>query len=411
MGKALEAEIRKWLGEAYLFEPTLSFDEAYQSDFKDGDKKAQLVLDIFREEVPDASLRGSFIYISVGGADGQECEYALRNSELSKGIILEYSMDGAAAARKRAENLMYLDPPKQMMVFEGDATQKLKDALPYLHNMRIKEGLSGILVSCQGILHELPYRSHDFQMSTFFGQLFDQWENIVFVAKEPCAPDTWPTIVQLKIPSLPGKVLEGFAQHVAAHLKIDGKITAVTDEYVEMPSRLAGETLFKVLYYSGSERANYEMQESLTSFDPETYRTFLAKTLDPLSCNVVRSISKRLKERYRKLKVHVRPPESNMPLFTPNLHALVTASKIKTQQEMEANPNMKVNSCTGEKTENLFQSSHTVAYQHIESDELTAQKINLTNSDGNSMPARQKISIGKISGGEVTISNIKMSRN
>ena len=316
----LEEKIRTTLTSAYSVKRLNDAD--YQGSFENAGKdKAESVLQKF-SEIPIVH-QSRYAYVSIGGADGSEIEWALSRSPITKGVLIEYGTYAAASARRRSDYLK--QNGKSLVVFEGDAMQKLGEVLHQLNEWKQAGDIDGIVVSAQSILHELPYRSPGFNSNVFFGQLFNGWPNVFFCCREPCCPQGWPKVVQLRLKDVTGDTLAAMARHVKAHLKFDGSITSVVNDFVEMPSDLALEVLFKVLYLGST--FTYEMDERLTAFDPEKVSKVLERYLGPNSVQVEYTVSNHFRQEYQRAVDLVVDADNHDSLRMPNSFARITAAK------------------------------------------------------------------------------------
>jgi len=318
----LDDNIRSALGTVY-FDRRLN-DADYQASFKSaGMEKAESVLQRFSEVPRESQCR--YAYLSIGGADGSEIEWAMKRSSINKGLLLEYGTAAAASARKRISNLAKAG--KTLLVIEGDAVQKLSEVSEALNAWKQAGYIDGIVVSAQSVLHELPYRSAGFSLSVFLGQLFKGWDNIFFYCREPCGPQGWPEVVQLRLKNVTGDALAGMARHIKAHLNFDGDVHSITDDFVEMPSNLALETLFKVLYLDST--FTYEMGEKLTAFDPEHVGKVLERYIGSNSVQIEYTVSDHFKREYQRTVDSVVDIQKQISLRMPNSFVRITASKRK----------------------------------------------------------------------------------
>jgi tetratricopeptide (TPR) repeat protein len=316
----LERKVRATLSSAY-FVKRLN-DTTYQASFENAGKdKAESVLQKFSELSQEHQAR--YAYVSIGGADGSEIAWAMNNSPISKGVLLEYGTDAAASARKRISHLM--EKNKTLVVLEGDAMQKLGELSQKLNDWKQAGDIDGILVSAQSVLHELPYRSPGFNANVFFGHLFKGWDNVFFCCREPCGPQGWPKIVQLKLKDVSGDTLAAMAQHVKAHLGFSGDVHSIANDYVEMPSDLALEVLFKVLYLDNTFA--YEMGERLTAFDPERVSKILERYLGANSVQIEYTMSGHFKQAYQREVDLAVDADTQSPLRMPNSFARITAAR------------------------------------------------------------------------------------
>ena len=97
--------------------------QEYNDTFRDGDKKAREVLKYLKQVKANPARLG---YISIGGADGSEIEYVLKNSGIEHGILLEYDRNYCNEVRKKGI--------EGLEIFEGDAwnnRQEVSELIKY----------------------------------------------------------------------------------------------------------------------------------------------------------------------------------------------------------------------------------------------------------------------------------------
>lgn len=265
----LAEKIRAHLKAYYLPEGILSLEEEdteYQANF-DGVPKAKRVLEYLSTacDFPPEKLA----YVSIGGADGSELAFVLENSRLRYGILVEFSDCGAAMARKHRDALS--TKGKELVVLQGDAMQRLEGCADKLREWKRVGFVDGVVLSMQSVVHELPYRSPGFDINVLLGRIFEPFDLRIFHSREPAKPMGWPSPVHLRIQGIPGHVLWAISSHINDVFGFSDRVENLADNYVQMSSDLAVETLFKILYCSDSERYRYEMGERLTAFDPQNF--------------------------------------------------------------------------------------------------------------------------------------------
>jgi len=301
----LNDKIRSALSEHYLPDSVLppeKTDADYQTSFY-GIPKAKEILD-FLATHNNLSL-DRIAYVSIGGADGSEIIYSMKNSPIRHGILLECSDFGASEARKNIDNLSAIE--KKLVVFQGDAMQRLNDCSKQLAIWKQNGLINGVILSVQSVLHELPYRSPNFDINVLLGQIFEPFQLRLFYSREPAKPTGWPNIIHIRIPEIPGQVLSAIARQVNDVLGFSAKVDNIADGFVQMPIDLAVETLFKILYCEDSERFRYEMDERLTAFDPIELSSILRNFIKPQE-NVESQylISDSFRSRYKSYRVEAR---------------------------------------------------------------------------------------------------------
>ncbi|HYN08689.1 MAG TPA: hypothetical protein VES67_15005 [Vicinamibacterales bacterium] len=315
--RSLEEALRDALESFFLADRGTLQAETYQTIFiGKGARKGREIADDLTKRVSADEL-AQYLYFSVGGADGSEAAWILENTPIAYAVMVDYSQAACDLARVKSQSIS-ASLGKSFKTICGDATQRLGEALAFSRDWRTRGCVSGIVVSAQSVLHELPFRSPGFKMSTYFGQIFAGWANAFLYCREPCQPQNWPSPVQMKLRDLSGGTLAGVARLIKSQLSgFAGSITEVPDDYVEMDAALALETLFKVLYFLDSD-FEYEMGERLTSFEPEVVRNQLQMYLGPNSVRVDYIMSDHFEREYRRLVVGVRDPATGQELGMPN---------------------------------------------------------------------------------------------
>lgn len=242
--------------------------------------------------------------VSVGGADGTEISYILRNSKMRYGILLEKdpaAFDYATLKRGELANLA-----KTLVLFPGDAKETIKSCNKRLQQWKAEKLIDGVAYSINATLHELPSRGpQKFDLRSFMYQVVGTWSPFLIVMREPCSAKDWPSNVELMCPYLPQRTLELLATSVADKLKmrVPAKIKVMSDEYVQVPARLAVEVLFKLFYIKDYE---YEVQESVTSIPSQKLREALNETLKKGKLETAYSNSPSFDKLYDQYEIHCR---------------------------------------------------------------------------------------------------------
>src|SRR5678815_1849789 len=147
--------------------------ESYQATFEgEGTRKTEFIVDDLKRLERDRHLElSSAVAVSVGGADGSDLDSVLIGTPIREGFLIEYSDEGAEAARKRAEKLR--THGKTLSVMQGDATMRKKDLIPKLRELK-QQGYTTLVLIFLGVLHELPKRStQQYDLKSYVGTLCD----------------------------------------------------------------------------------------------------------------------------------------------------------------------------------------------------------------------------------------------
>ena len=148
-----------------------SFDvNRYIQDFRPSAKgKAEAVVSLLNEhKSPLFGLRP--IFVSIGGGDGEELDYLLRNTTASTGVLVEMTRELAEIARDRKTSL---PQGKRIVVFEGDAKEKIDAAMEFAHQIVLRGEADYVAATCHAVIHELFDRGKAaFDPVSFFATIF-----------------------------------------------------------------------------------------------------------------------------------------------------------------------------------------------------------------------------------------------
>lgn len=261
----LAARVQMLLGLRTREQPLKPLRAKYHAAFdRSGEEKAKDIINVLsHKEKLDLS---TCAYLSIGGSTGSEIDYIFRNTPIRHGVLLEQDNDACRIAQERADALKK-DLKKTFTVVVGDAFQQIEECRrEYLEVLRTEGKISGLVASVQSLLHELPYRSPGFDLDPFLGHICWDWEPLVLISREPCAPSDWPERVKLRVPGLTSKELQSVANDIAAYLKFPSKAAQSGPNAVALSAGLAVETLMKLFYI---EDYLHEIQEQTTSINPQ----------------------------------------------------------------------------------------------------------------------------------------------
>ncbi|MBN1617909.1 tetratricopeptide repeat protein [Candidatus Dojkabacteria bacterium] len=201
--------------------------------------------------------------ISLGGADGSEIEYILKNSNISKGVMIELDDDLASLAKNKIQNIQ--KSGKELKVFTGDIGNKIAPALKQIEEWRSNNNISSLIVSIHALLHELPNRGEKTEdIEGILARFIHKDYPVQFVVREPCAPRDLPSTVYLKANCNP-KLLSQLSLKIKnTHPYVfPGSPPVPFNDSVRMSSRLAVETIVKIFYLNSFA---YELEEVVTFF-------------------------------------------------------------------------------------------------------------------------------------------------
>src|ERR1700722_18590999 len=228
-------------------EGTGQFDlEKYIAAFQpSAQEKAKAVLNAlgdnanFKSRIP--------VFVSVGGGDGEELDYLLRNSAATAGILLEMKAEWANRARGRKT-----PEGKGLFVIESAAQTAIGEAIQTAI-AAIKSGRgSALVVTCHAVLHELFDRGKAaFDPVGFFGTIFgDETVPTWLTYREPGAPEKWPPAVFISAHCAPGSLIElsaAIGKRHAGLAQLEPKAQRIGDA-VRVHRDMAMEILAKLFY-------------------------------------------------------------------------------------------------------------------------------------------------------------------
>jgi len=252
--------------------PSFDLSEYIQEFRGSARQKAQAVLDLLNDSnFPFAGLRP--VFVSIGGGDGEEVDYLLRNTGAAKGVLVEMGHQLAAIARERNGSL---PEGKTIEVFEGDAKDRIGAAVDFAHEVVSKGEAHYVAVTCHAVIHELFDRGRDeFDPLAFFATIFSdvtvpKW----FTYREPGVPEKWPVAVLLAADCSPQSLLD-LAEAIRERHQMLRELSPppqIVGDCVRLHRTLAMEVLAKLFYLPDLA---HEIEERSTSVD----HTILTNTL------------------------------------------------------------------------------------------------------------------------------------
>lgn len=308
---------------------------AYHESFKQsGIEKAKWI-------IQDLNTRGlnlnRFAYFSVGGSIGAEINFILANTDIERGLLLEYDSSATDLARSDFYESS-LKNKKVLEIVTGDATQKIEECKKKLIGWRNDGYIDGLVCSIQAVLHELPYRSPKFELNHFIGEIVWDWDPFLMYCREPCCPIGLPEIVKLYIPDFNSEDLEVFANDIKVRLSFDGDVRRSGKNHITLPGDLCIEVLHKYFY---PEDYLYEIQEKLTTYKPEDLIRVIESQINIK--NVVSRISlnsKSFEQLFRDLKIEITDLKGvyiPMPASFIGLIAVKNTGLLKDNQVIDSN--------------------------------------------------------------------------
>lgn len=330
---SLANHVRHLLQHAYDNPSDHQATESYQSTFEgEGVRKTEFIV----EELQRCERDGLFkiencVAVSVGGADGSDLDALLSHTAINTAFLIEYSDDGAQAARDRAA--AWRSKGKSLSVLQGDATMRKQDLINALR-LLVPQGYTTLVLTFLAVLHELPRRSTEkYDLRSYLGTLSDVFPNNSIFISEPCTPLNWPKLVEIKIADLDTELLYRWSLYIKRSLWDNEQHpdpVQVGSGYVRMSRELAMETLFKTIRRHDVSRHLYEIGERLSSFNPElAVRAVRDALVDARVLKIVGSSSGFLKA-YGESGVAVRTLDS-VPCDPPDSHIKLIAHSVRRQ--------------------------------------------------------------------------------
>jgi len=275
------------------------YDDYHESFQESGLHKAKAVLSQIESLGNKPDLK-KLAYVSIGGSEGSEIEYILNNSDIKYGILIEIDTHACKIAHEKAKNLA---PDCDLVIIPGDITQQTDLIQKTLQDWKRKSAIDGILVVAHAVLHELPYRSSNFDFNSFFGEMFWDWDPCLFISREPCEPFNWPETVEFSAPGVSSELLYQLASTIKQKLSFEGEIKRCGPDYVSASRVLVTETIHKLFYLDDFD---YEIQEKITHIQPDIFIPLVEKYLGKNSVFQTRLNSSSFSRKYQELKISAR---------------------------------------------------------------------------------------------------------
>jgi len=310
----------------------------YQEHFTGGaPNKADEVLKYARACLKDGPM-DKMIYLSVGGGDGSELGRAMSKGGFGRGLLVEWMDPAVETARKLVPPL--LRPGQQVEYMTGDVGQKHDLVQAQLDAWR-REGMTGMLLSAQAVLHELPWRADPEKF--FWGKLislFHPFDVKLFHSREPCLPGctdggAWLAPVRVGLPFLDGARLCGAIKLVQEHylsfrkegldIAFQGKVLDLGNE-CQAPGPAVVEFLHKFMRHWDARHLRHEMEECLAAFDPQWIQMHLNDVFGGAQhVSVEYSASQGFRDEYHRLQVQARSADRLAQLPVPQAFCWIKA--------------------------------------------------------------------------------------
>ena len=273
------------------------------------------------------------IFVSIGGGDGEELDFLLRNSTATDGILIELNDNLAACARRRT-----FPNGKSLHVVGKAAQDGLSDAMAKAEQMVTGGHAEAIVVTGHAVLHELydrGLRNAGFDVVGFFGSIFSAADiPTFFTYREPGAPEKWPEHVTLSA-NCSAQSLLTLARAITQRHSALADLTpqpAILGDGIRMNKNLAMEVLAKLFYLKD---LRHEIEERVTVIEHGNLQNALwtaigdlARAEDRTGITSHSAPTKSFAERWNVLKVHangIQPNNSSRPLATAESQTRVVA--------------------------------------------------------------------------------------
>jgi hypothetical protein len=232
--------------------------------------KAQSVLTLLRQPTSNPFSHLRPVFLSIGGADGEEVLTLLAETSAPLGVLLEASSTLAAYASSRQK-----PEGKVLSVVQGDASLTILRGVEQAFDFILAGHADYLVVTCHAVIHELFDRAESFDPQGFFGAIFARRDIPVwFTYREPGIPEKWPEAVYLRADCAPESLLQIAIAIVNRHATLGGlqPAPAVIGDHVRLNRALAVETIVKLFYL---DDITYELAERSTAVDHQAMNNYL----------------------------------------------------------------------------------------------------------------------------------------
>ena len=254
-------DINQLMAKWFLPKTESSFDSDYQATFRaTGDNKAKRYSEYLREVCP-AAEQESFAFVSIGAADGSEIDYVSQRFRFKKFIACEPSQDGAMSLQSLSTVLASKEI--ELRVLSGDIWEKRHEISSAISEW----ALSGVVVSAQSVLHELPYRSQRRDFASLFLQLISFSRKCIFLSSDPTGNiGSWPQNVVVSSTKLSAQSIYQLSRLIHQNFFPEKDQPELIGVQVHCDAQIALEVIYKLAYWNGNARLEYELEECLSKF-------------------------------------------------------------------------------------------------------------------------------------------------
>lgn len=271
------------------------------------------------QRVPEPLAKSSAIYVSIGGADGEELFTIFSQTGARYGVLLEWNDESVDKAKDVARACGY-----DLRTYTGDLMQKLDDAMEYANKVRDERKVEYIVVSAQAVLHELFTRSIvAFDLQSYFAKLTLA---DVIIGREPILPFDWPNDVIIA-GDFDANRLYRFAEVVRDKILRNDKLDlhTLSQKSLRINRSLCMETLTKAFY---SKDIMYELGEYTTRISPEDLtRAMMACLSDTHDIRKELLTSDSIRKFWGEFKIEVKTVDKLEPLGVPMSHMWYVATR------------------------------------------------------------------------------------
>ncbi len=298
----------------------------------DGSKKWEGLINFILSELETQELTlADLAVIGPGCGDAGEIIHGLITTLIKYGIPLEFAFKSLEKARKNWEAKSGGFPRKHLIILGGDAPSNAAEVNFLLRNLLKKKKIKGIIISCQSVLHELPFRStNDYTHYKFILSLIRDIPNAFFYCREPIGLREYTGEVQLSIPLIENDDLYRFSTIVREKLSFSGEIVKGTN-FISLDGSLAGEVIKKLVYFIEDLSVDallYELGENHTAFDPERFYEILCKLFNKDTVRLEYFNSEKFRRNFKNLKISIESVNNSFKSgIVPKSFAVFTAYK------------------------------------------------------------------------------------
>ena len=297
-----------------------------QSFQQEGERKTRFIINRLLELDQETwrSLE-KFVVVSIGGADGTDLLSIIKKTPIKKAILLEFDNESANFATQTTEPLIKQENGI-LEIITGDANQQLDNLINKLKQAK-KEGYYGVVLIFLGILHELPSRSPNFELSRYLSRATSVFENNCIFISEPFSPQKQQEeLLEFRLKDISEDRLYELVKHINANLFNNRfKPEKISQGYVRAEISVVIETLHKLIRFNTVSRFQYEMGERLTRFTSTELENAVYKAMPKAVIELTYRVSEGFRKAYHDAEVEMREIVDNKPCPIPYSHLRICA--------------------------------------------------------------------------------------